>query len=478
MIFVRLYDEALAQASYLIGCPASGTAVVIDPNRDVSQYIAAAEARALRIAAVTETHIHADFVSGTRELAARTGAVMYLSAAGPPEWQYEFGRERGVTLLADRDTFRVGFVELRAVHTPGHTPEHLSFLVTDTAAAHEPMGIVTGDFVFVNDVGRPDLLEKAAHQHGTAESGARQLFRSLTWFKLLPDHLQVWPGHGAGSACGKGMSAVPQSTVGYERRFNWALGDMEEDEFIRLVLTGQPEPPRYFGEMKRVNREGPPLLGGTSIPERVAEHRLASLLASGAVVVDTRPAADFASGHIPGTLSIPFNKSFPTWAGSLLPYDRDVFVIVDTGTLDRIILSLLMIGLDRVRGYLGTEAMDLWRREGRPIGRVPQMSVADLAAKRHGLVVLDVRGRTEWDAGHIPGAIHVPLAELQQRLNEIPSDQPVAVHCQGGGRSAIAASVLQAAGRQEVSNVAGGLGEWLLSGQPTENAPLHGRTTA
>jgi hydroxyacylglutathione hydrolase len=213
MLFVRLFDEPLAQASYLIGCSSSGEAVVVDPNRDASQYIATAEAQGLRITAVTETHIHADFVSGTRELAARTGATMYLSAAGPPEWQYGFGRERGVVLLADRDTFRVGYVELRAVHTPGHTPEHLSFLVTDTAAAHEPMGIVTGDFVFVNDVGRPDLLEKAAHRVGTADGGARQLFRSLQWFKTLPDHLQVWPGHGAGSACGKGMSSVPQSTV-------------------------------------------------------------------------------------------------------------------------------------------------------------------------------------------------------------------------------------------------------------------------
>lgn len=480
MIFLRLYDDALAQASYLIGCAASGGAVVIDPNRDVSQYITSAEAHGLQIAAVTETHIHADFVSGTRELAARTGAVMHLSAAGPPEWQYGFGRERGVVLLADRDTFRVGFIELEAVHTPGHTPEHLSFLVTDTASAQEPMGIVSGDFVFVNDVGRPDLLEKAAHQGGTAESGARQLFRSLAWFKTLPDHLQLWPGHGAGSACGKGMSAVPQSTVGYERRHNWALGIGDEDEFIRRVLDGQPEPPRYFGEMKRVNREGPPLLGATSMPERVADQRLLPLLEAGGVVFDTRPATDFARGHIPGTLNIPFNQSFPTWAGSLLPYDRDLYLIVDiasAGRLERIMKCLLMIGLDRVRGYLGTEALDLWGREGRRIGRVPQMSVTDLAAKRNELVVLDVRGRTEWDAGHIPGAIHIPLAELQERLIEVPADQPVAVHCQGGNRAAIAASVFEAAGRPTVTSVTGGFGEWLRAGLPTENTPLHGRTT-
>ncbi|HEV8149779.1 MAG TPA: MBL fold metallo-hydrolase, partial [Gemmatimonadales bacterium] len=294
MLFIRLFDERLAQTSYLIGCGASGTAVVIDPNRRVDQYIAAAEEKGLRITAVTETHIHADFVSGVRELAARTGATLYLSGCGPREWQYEFGKDPGVTLLRDRDSFRVGNVELQAVHTPGHTPEHLCFLITDTATATAPIGAATGDFVFVNDVGRPDLLEKAAQLQGTADAGARQLFRSLQWFKTLPDHLQIWPGHGAGSACGKGMSAVPQSTVGYERRFNWAFGVDAEAEFVRQVLAGQPEPPRYFGRMKRLNRAGPPILGAVSPPERVAEHRLESLLVAGAVIVDLRPATEFA----------------------------------------------------------------------------------------------------------------------------------------------------------------------------------------
>jgi hydroxyacylglutathione hydrolase len=471
MLFFRIFDEQLAQTSYLIGCGTSGTAVVIDPNRDASQYIAAAEAQGLRITAVTETHIHADFVSGTRELAARTGATMYLSDAGPPEWQYRFRQERGVVRLKDRDSFRVGLVELQAVHTPGHTPEHLSFLVTDTASAHEAMGIVTGDFVFVNDVGRPDLLEKAAHVAGTADQGARQLFASLGWFKTLPDHLQIWPGHGAGSACGKGMSAVPQSTVGYERRFNWALGVEDEDSFVRQVLAGQPEPPRYFGEMKRVNREGPPLLGVIPVPERLAEHRLEALLLSGAVVVDTRPAADFAAAHIPGTISIPFNKSFPTWAGSLLPYDGEFYLLLDASSgevLERIVQSLLLIGLDRIPGYFGTEVLELWKREGRSLGRIDQLTVEEMSARRHGMLVLDVRGRNEWDAGHIAGAMHIPLGELPQRMSEIPADQPVAVHCQGGGRSAIAASLLDAAGRRDVANLTGGFSSWIASGLPVD----------
>ena len=470
MIFVRLYDDQLAQASYLIGCAEAGTAVVIDPNRRADQYIAKAEEAGLTITAITETHIHADFVSGTRELAARTGARIFLSACGPPEWQYEFRGESGVTLLNDGDTLSVGNVELRAVHTPGHTPEHLSFLVTDRALAQEPMGILTGDFVFVNDVGRPDLLEKAASVTGAALAGARQLFSSLAWFKTLPDHLQVWPGHGAGSACGKGLSAVPQSTVGYERRFNWAFRVPDEHEFGRQVLAGQPEPPRYFATMKRINRRGPALLGVVTLPERVAEHRLAAILEGGeAVVVDTRLAAEFASGHIPGTLSIPYNNRFPTWAGSLLPYDRDLYLITHSGGpghLDRVVESLRIIGLDRVAGYFGPEVFELWPREGKGLGRVTQLSVDDLAAQHQEFVVLDVRGRSEWDAGHMPGAVHIPLAELPHRLPEVPAGRPIAVHCQGGGRSAIAASVLRAAGVNTVSNVTGGFEAWTAAGFP------------
>ncbi len=471
MLFTRFYDEQLAQASYLIGCGASGTAVVIDPNRQVDQYITGAEAEGLRIIAVTETHIHADFVSGTRELAARTGATMYLSACGPESWQYRFGRESGAVWLADGQTFKVGNIELRAVHTPGHTPEHLSFVVTDTANAKEPMGIVTGDFVFVNDVGRPDLLEKAAKMQGTAEAGARQLFKSLAWFKTLPDHLQIWPGHGAGSACGKGMSAVPQSTVGYERRFNWAFGIEDEATFVKQVLEGQPEPPRYFAEMKRVNRDGPALLAGVARPPRVAEHRLASLLDAGAVVVDTRPAPEFAAGHIPGTLSIPFNKSFPTWAGSLLSYEQDLYLLVEDARpegVERVVESLLRIGLDRVRGYFGPEALQLWNQEGRALEVLGQLLVGELAERQRGLIVLDVRGRSEWEPGHVAGAVLIPLAELPERLAEIPRDRPVAVHCQGGGRSAIAASFLQARGFGEVANVSGGFNAWVAAGLPVE----------
>jgi hydroxyacylglutathione hydrolase len=257
MILKRFYNEPLAQASYLIGCAATGEALVIDPNRDIDQYLEEARASRLHITHVTETHIHADFVSGARELAARSGARLYLSAEGGDDWQYEFRAEPNVEPVRDGDRFKVGNIIVDVMHTPGHTPEHIIFFITDGAAADEPIGVVTGDFVFVGDVGRPDLLEKAAHVKGSMERGARELFSSLQRFKRQPDYLQIWPGHGAGSACGKGLSAIPHSTVGYERKFNWAFAIESEAEFAAAGLAGQPEPPRYFGEMKRINREGP-----------------------------------------------------------------------------------------------------------------------------------------------------------------------------------------------------------------------------
>ena len=244
MLLERFYDDKLAQASYLVGCAATGEALVIDPHRDVAQYVRAAEAEGLRITHVTETHIHADFVSGSRELAQRTGATLLLSAEGGSDWQYAFAREAGAVLLRDNDVFRVGNIAVRVLHTPGHTPEHLSFMITDTASTDRPMGVFTGDFVFVGDVGRPDLLERAAKMRGTMEVGARALYRSLQAFKRLPDYLQLWPGHGAGSACGKSLGAVPSTTVGYERIANWGFADMTEDRFVEAVLAGQPEPPK------------------------------------------------------------------------------------------------------------------------------------------------------------------------------------------------------------------------------------------
>jgi hydroxyacylglutathione hydrolase len=471
MIVKRFYDDKLAQTSYLIGCGRTGNALVIDANRDVGQYVRMAEAEGVAVTHVTETHIHADYVSGSRELAGRTGAALYLSDEGDASWKYAFAGEAGAVPLKDGDAFMVGNVKVEAVHTPGHTPEHLSFLITDTAAASEPMAIVTGDFVFVGDVGRPDLLERAAKVEGTMEAAARTLFRSLERFKRYPDWLQIWPGHGAGSACGKGLSAVPHSTVGYERRFNWAFEDMTEDQFVARVLAGQPEPPAYFAEMKRINKEGPRALGGFRRPERLAGRRLAGLLEAGALVIDTRPAAEFAAGHVPGTINIPLDKGFTTWAGWLVPYDRDFLLILsdrDGRLLDEAVRDLAMIGLDRVAGWFAGEAVAEYAADGRALGTVPQIAPQELAERLLGgeVTALDVRGRAEWEAGHLPGVENIPVGYLTQRLDELPRDRPLVVHCQSGARSAIAASVLRAGGMTNVVNLTGGFAAWEAGGHP------------
>ncbi|MEP6573267.1 MAG: MBL fold metallo-hydrolase [Gemmatimonadota bacterium] len=472
MILTRFYDEKLAQASYLLGCARSGHAIVIDPNRRVGQYIDAAEQAGLKLIAVTETHIHADFVSGSRELAERSGARLYLSGAGDANWQYAYAEESGAELLREGSVIRIGEIRIDVLHTPGHTPEHLSFVVTDGAVATSPMGVVTGDFVFVGDVGRPDLLERAVHVAGSAATSARTLFESLQRFKTLPDHLQIWPGHGAGSACGKGLSAVPQSTIGYERLFNQAFRFTDEAAFIHEVLSGQPEPPKYFAEMKRINKMGPPVLGGIRRPVRLPEARLPRLLKDGAFVVDTRTAADFAAGHVPGTISLPLNKSFTSWAGWLLPYDRDFYLIIDERVapgVEGVVRDLAMIGLDRIGGFFGAEAVETWGTSEGPLEVTRQLTLAELDERRRaGALVLDVRNGNEWDAGHIPGAKHIPLGYLPESLAQIPRDVSIVVHCQGGGRSAIAASILQAHGHKNVQNLGPGFGGYQSAGMPVE----------
>ena len=473
MFFQRFYDDTLAQTSYLIGCAATGEAMVLDPNRDAAQYVRAAEEEGLRITHVTETHIHADFLSGSRELAHLTGAVMYLSDEGGPGWQYAFAKQGGAVLLHDGDHFMVGNIRFDVLHTPGHTPEHIAFVVTDTAGATGPMGIVTGDFVFVGDVGRPDLLEKAARVAGSADGAARALWKSLAKFRALPDHLQVWPGHGAGSACGKGMSAVPQSTVGYEKLFNWAFGAKTEEEFVTQVLADQPEPPKYFAEMKRLNRDGPPILDGLRRPPRLEGTRLAELLAAGATVVDARPSDVFAARHIPGTVHIPLGRSFTTWAGWLLSYDKPFYLLVSGDSaerLDEVLRDLALIGLDGAAGWFGSDALAAWGSTGRPFGNTAVIEPDELARRRERgeVSVLDVRGQAEWKAGRLPGVENIPLGYLLDQLSDVPAGRPLVLHCQGGGRSVIAASLLEAKGITDVINLTGGFGAWERAGLPVE----------
>jgi hydroxyacylglutathione hydrolase len=472
MIFKRLYDPKLAQASYLLGCPASGEALVVDPNRNIERYLQAAGDEGLRIAHVTETHIHADFVSGARELAHRVGARLYLSDAGGGDWKYEYAADSQAQPLLDGSCFRIGAIELRALHVAGHTPEHLAFLVTDTETASEPMGALTGDFIFVGDVGRPDLLERSMRARGTMVEGARQLYRSLQRFRALPDFLQIWPGHGAGSACGKTLGAVPQSTLGYEKRFNWAFRIPDEDTFVREVLAGQPDPPRYFAEMKRINRAGPRLLGGIRRPASLPVGSLIAVLAQGGWVVDTRNSAEYGRGAVPGTINIPASRGFTTWAGSLLPYNRDLHLIVDdhrAQTVDELVRDLAGIGLDQVAGYFASEVVEAWRMSQGQLQTIPSVGLEVTERQRpDGVVVLDVRDEGEWNTGHIPGALNLPLGDLEERLGEIPRDRPVIVHCQTGARAAMAASLLRARGFNEVRLFPGGFAEWRAAGLPVE----------
>jgi hydroxyacylglutathione hydrolase len=473
MLVRRFFDIKLAQASYLIAAIDTGEAVVVDPNRDIEQYLHAAAEENVRITHVTETHIHADFLSGSRELAMRSGATLLLSDEGGPDWRYAFAADMNARLLKDGDAFNVGSVRVDVMHTPGHTPEHLTFVITDTHGATEPIAAVTGDFVFVGDVGRPDLLERAAEHVGTMDTAARTLFASLQRLKRLPDFMQLWPGHGAGSACGKALGAVPQTTLGYERRFNWAFQIGDEQAFVDQVLSGQPDPPRYFAEMKRLNKLGPRLRADVPDPRQLPASALGPTLDSGALVIDTRSAADFGAAHVRSTINIPFNKAFTTWAGWLVPYETDFYLIVDAAganTLAAARRDLAMIGLDRVAGSFNWDEI---RPTLRDAEATPQVTAEQLDAdtRARTVHVLDVRSAAEWDEGHLPGAQHIPLGELRNRVDEVPRDRAVVVHCLGGTRSAIAASILQASGIEDVGNFPGGYKAWRAAGLATTADP-------
>lgn len=467
MLLKYFYDDKLAQASYMVGCQRTGEAIVIDPGRIIDPYLALAEKEGLTIVGATETHIHADFLSGSRELAAQTGATLYLSDEGGDGWQYLFLDQYSHQKLYDGSTFWVGNIKFEVMHTPGHTPEHISFVLTDTAAAERPMGIFTGDFIFVGSTGRPDLLEKAANIKDTAEVGARQMFASVQRFKQLPDYLQLWPGHGAGSACGKGLGAVPSSTVGYEKLFNTMVTIDDEETFVEALLADQPEPPAYFAMMKKLNKEGPPVLGEIQPPAKLPADQLDSTLSS-MIVVDIRSADAFAAGHIPGTINIPSGASFTNWAGWFLPYDRPFAIIADAASAAEVQRDLLSIGLDRLAGYFNLDVLD----RSSTLQSYKMKSAAELAdAIATGEVnLIDVRNQTEWDEGHIAQATHIMLGYLPDRIDELPVEagRPVVVQCRSGARSAIAASILQANGIENVINMSGGINEWQENRLPLE----------
>lgn len=466
MLLKYFYDDKIAHASYMVGCQATGEAIVIDPGRDISLYQEAAAAHEMKIIAAAETHIHADFVSGSRELAEQVGAKLYLSDEGDKNWKYQYLDGYNHQLVKDGSQFKVGNIRFEVMHTPGHTPEHISFIVTDTAGADQPMGIFTGDFVFVGDIGRPDLLEEAAGIAGTAEPGARQMFNSLQRFKELPDYLQIWPAHGAGSACGKALGAIPSSTVGYEKLFNAALSFTDEDTFVKALLDGQPEAPKYFAMMKKLNKVGPAVLNGLPQPEELEPSRLKALLEQGAVVVDTRPANQFAAGHIPGTINIPEDNSFTNWAGWLLDYEAPFYLIASPATVKQASHDLIYIGLDNMGGYFDLSIVEAWP-ELQQYGLTTSAEVADKVAAGE-VTVVDVRATSEWNEGHIPEARHLMLGYLPERASELPQNKPVVVHCRTNNRSAIGASVLQAKGITNVLMMRDGYQGWAAAGLPVE----------
>ncbi len=477
MIFRRLYDDELAQASYLLGCESTRQAVVVDPNLDVERYLEAAQDERLAITHVTETHIHADFVSGARTLAAVTGARLMLSGEGGADWRYgqldsrADGRSDGPMLLHEGDVIAVGTLRLTAVHTPGHTPEHLSFLVTDTVASDQPVGMLSGDFIFVGDVGRPDLLERAAYVAGTMEASARQLFASLRRTESLPGHLQLWPGHGAGSACGKALGAMPQSTLGYERLTNAALCQADEAAFVREILAAQPEPPRYFGRMKRVNRDGTPSApAGGSAPHLDADE-VEAAVRDGTLVIDTRPSAVFSSGFVPGAICVPKSKSFTSYFGTVAPEEAPVVLLVNAANdVAPLAHRLRMIGFDRVAGWaVADDVVDARRRSG---ARVATLATADLAEVQRRLAagragrLIDVRGAGEREAGVIPGSIGVALGDLAGWAAAAAQTGPVIVQCHAGTRAVIGASVLVGRGFSDVTPMSGGYDAWVAAGLP------------
>ena len=456
MYFERFYDEDLAQASYMIACQAEGTAIVVDARRDIGVYLDEAARKGFTITKVTETHIHADYLSGSRELAAATGATLYLSDEGDQDWKYGFA---GVS-IRDGDAIDLGNIRLDVLHTPGHTPEHVSFLVTDRATSDVPTMLLTGDFVFVGDVGRPDLLDEAAGFVDTRFAGADDLFASLRdRFLELPDHVQVWPGHGAGSACGKALGAVPSTTVGYERLTSWWAPYVERDDadgFRDALLEGQPDAPTYFGRMKRWNKEGPEVLGERQPLRELEPTEIEPRLGDTLVLFDTRASTDFRRDGIEHGLFVPAGNSFVTYASYAFDPESDPrgIALLASGRshAEQLRDALGRVGIDRVEGYVTT-------LEGLP--RDPVSVVApDRLEDLDEPAILDVRSANEYRDEHIPGAKNVHVGRLRHELDELPRDRPLVVHCQTGGRAAVAEGILLDAGFQNVVDLAGSYRGW------------------
>ena len=466
MILDRIFTPGLAEVAYLVADDATGDVAVIDPRRDIEAYLAWAHEHGMRITAILETHVHADFVSGARELAAATGATVYASRLGQTEFPH--------VPLEDGDEVSVGSLRLRARWTPGHTPEHMAYLLFDPVHGDAPVALYSGDVLFSGEIGRPDLLGPEAQQRLIV-----QLYDTVEQrLKALPDELVVYPGHTAGSPCGKRIGDAPQTTIGQERRFNYAFNQPDREQFVRSVMAGMPKPPAYYPVMKRMNKVGPVLLRELPAGKALSSADVAATQVAGALVIDARPAAEFAQGHIPGAVTLPLGPSFAIWAGWLTPYDRDVILILQADAqFAGAQTELRRIGIDRVAGYLAG-GMAAWQEAGRPLATLETIQPADLAAQFANYRVLDVRDQSEFAGGHLPGAINAPAGDLAQGAAVPAMAGTTAVICGSGYRSALAASLLQQRGWTDLVNVAGGMTAWREAGLPFGPSPALESATA
>jgi len=456
MYFKHFYDKDIAQGAFLVGCQATGEAAIIDAHRDIQMFLDDAAANKLKIVAALETHIHADYLSGIREIAHATGATIYLSDEGDADWKYKYD---GVKIY-DGSEIKIGNITIKAIHTPGHTPEHMSYLITDGGFTNAPGYFLTGDFVFVGDIGRPDLLDEAAGGHDTRFLGARQMFESLKKnFLNLPDYIQVWPGHGAGSACGKSLGAIASTTIGYERNFSW-WGKMVEkgtyQEFEHFLLSEQPDAPLYFARMKRMNKEGAPILGKLPELKHYSSSEINGKVGKELLFIDSRPMEIFRKEGIEGAYNIPWNSKFLTYASWVIDTDTDKREIVlfaqNAREADQMRRMLIRVGIDRTVGFV-TEVDALKKA---PVNLIQPDAVDNMKDA----YILDVRALTEYNDGHIPGAHQLHGGRVMWNLSILPKNRPIITHCKAGPRNTVVSSALRAAGFDNVIELDGGYDAW------------------
>jgi len=462
MYFEQFYLGCLAHASYLLA--SNGEAVVVDPQRDVDVYLKAAEGQRVSIRHIFETHLHADFVSGHKELAARTGAKIYIGARAGATFPH--------VDVHDGFQLRAGRILISVLETPGHTPESVCLVVTDEEKSAEPWAVLTGDTLFIGDVGRPDLSKT----HTPAEL-AGMLYESLNNKLLnLRDNVLVYPAHGAGSLCGRNMRAERSSTIGAERLTNYALQIKSRDEFVRQLTSNLPTRPDYFLQDAEINRAGAPALSDLPELQPLSAADVMSLINEGAIVLDVRSGEQFAAGHVPGSINIALSGQFASWAGTLLGLSvRPVLIANSPEQVAEARMRLARVGIEEVRGYLGG-GVEAWRNAGLPFAELPQINVQALDERSRAAQtsVLDVRREPEWQAGHIEGAVWWPLDNFKVSAPEIDRSAPIAVHCKSGYRSMIACSLLQRAGFRNVTNVIGGFDAWLQAKLPVESGSAVG----